>query len=427
MIRKLLPLSVKQFFFPFFEKRKIRILEKNQKEIVKQVQGKSRIKVAFLLINQSMWKYEKLYFLLKKDSRFEPVVFICPFTLYGSVIQEQEMEQAFENFKNKGYQVVKTKNENGIFLDIKKTFQPDLVFFSNPWNHSLPQYLIHNFLDVLTGYVPYGFKNSNLFQEHFNKQTQNYCWKFFLETSTHQKLAVQYSFRKGRNTVVTGFPGTDIFLDKTYQPKPVWKKQEKLKKRIIWAPHHSVSGDQKLLDYSTFMKYADFMLEIAERFKDQLQIAFKPHPSLRGTLNKNHIWGEERTTAYYNTWKNLPNGQLEEGEYIDLFLESDAMIHDSGSFLIEYFFVKKPVLYLINSEKSKEQYNELGKKALEHLPLGYSKQDILEFINQVLVGKDEFKEKRNLFFEKNLKPPHNQTASENIYQYICNQFNLPVT
>jgi len=77
------------------------------------------------------------------------------------------------------------------------------------------------------------------------------------------------------------------------------------------------------------------------------------------------------------------NTQLEEGEYDDLFLQSDAMIHDSGSFLAEYLYTQKPVLFLMK-DKSESNLNEFGLKALEACFKANSQIEIEEFIKSVL-------------------------------------------
>ena len=395
-------------------------IHKDQLEIARK---KEKIKVAFLLLNEAIWKYHRLYFLLKNDARFQPVVFVCPFIRYGDDIMKQEMETAYKKFNQKGYDVVKTINSEGEFLDIKKEFDPELVFFCTPWKHTLQDYTISNFSDRLTCYTHYGYSNGNLYHSDYNLRTQNHVWKFFLESDYHQELAKKHSARKGKNTVVTGYPGTDDFLDSEYEPKNPWKPQNCKKKRVIWAPHHTIPGnisEKNYLNYSTFLTHAELMQNIAKTYQDQIQFAFKPHPNLKGKLNEH--WGEEKTETYYNTWKNMPNCQLEEGDYVDLFLTSDAMIHDCSSFLPEYLFVSRPVLYLVDRDDFSEEYNDLGKKALNVIPLGKTEKDIYEFIeNTILNGNDTYKEKRSRFFEDYLRPAGTGFASDNIYHHLLKE------
>lgn len=389
------------------------------KQALVDVAKKEKIKVAFFLIYESIWKYEKLYFLLEKDDRFDPVVFVCPFKTYGQKIMYEEMNRTFQSFKNKGYTVFNTLKDDGTFIDVKFEFKPDLVFFTNPWNHTISKYLIDNFLDTLTCFVPYSFNSSNLYQYNYNIRMHNFCWMVFVETSYHKRLSEIHSLRKGDNFVVTGYPGIDNLIDKTYQPSKAWRSMGKSVKKIIWAPHHTIPGCQNALNYSTFLLYADFMLEIAQENQDKIQICFKPHPNLKGKLSNQEIWGVKKTEEYYQKWANLPNGQIAEGDYIDLFLESDAMIHDSSSFLLEYLYTQKPVMFLISHEEVKQQFNELGKKALEVIDLGYTKKDILKFVDEVVINdRDLIKEQRYKFYNDYLRLIDKKTASENIYNNL---------
>jgi CDP-glycerol glycerophosphotransferase (TagB/SpsB family) len=91
---------------------------------------------------------------------------------------------------------------------------------------------------------------------------------------------------------------------------------------------------------------AELMLELAQAYKDRIQIAFKPHPSLITQLYQHPDWGKERADDYYARWQQMENTQLETGGYVDLFMTSDAMIHDSGSFVVEYLYANRPVMFV---------------------------------------------------------------------------------
>src|SRR5699024_10382623 len=96
----------------------------------------------------------------------------------------------------------------------------------------------------------------------------------------------------------------------------------------------------------------------------------------------------------------------------------DAMIHDSGAFLIEYFYINKPVMFLISSEKVKEEFNKIGREALSLIYKGYSQSDIINFVNKVLNNKDSNEQKRKEFFDKIIKLTKKLSETENIYNYI---------
>jgi CDP-glycerol glycerophosphotransferase (TagB/SpsB family) len=161
------------------------------------------------------------------------------------------------------------------------------------------------------------------------------------------------------------------------------------------------------------------MFEIAEKYKNKIQIAFKPHPLLKSKLSKPEVWGKQITDDFYTKWNEMENGQLNEADYIDLFMTSDAMIHDSATFITEYLVTLKPVMYLIHDDDIINRFNEIGKIAFAKHYHGRNKEQIESFIfNVVLEGIDIMKEERAWFVNKYVKPPYGQTASINIFNYI---------
>jgi len=425
-IKKHLPTSIKRIikiilrgtldYINFYKNR----YKSSYESALNKVKDKKKLKVAFLLIHESVWKYEKIYSLMSEDENFDPIVIVCPYIVYGDEVMRHDMEIAYKAFYDKGYCVVKSFDEKtNSWLDIKSTIKPDIVFFTNPWNLTRAEYQIENFLDTLTFYVPYGFKNSYLYQAHFNQPMQNLVWKFFVETPIHKELAIKYSKNKGKNVEVLGYPGMDDLLDSVTPTQDPWIIKDPNIKRVIWSPHHTIPGHGAPLDYSTFLDYCDFMLEIAQVYKDKIQIAFKPHPILKAKLSLDTVWGKEKTEAYFDKWNSLENTFLAEGGYVALFHNSDAIINDSGSFTVEYLYTGKPMAFLIRDDTVLNRFNEVGKMALEHTYLTRSPGEVMHFINHVILNEEDYKrEARNQFFQNYIKPPHGKSASDNIFLYI---------
>jgi CDP-glycerol glycerophosphotransferase (TagB/SpsB family) len=148
-----------------------------------------------------------------------------------------------------------------------------------------------------------------------------------------------------------------------------------------------------------------------------VQFAFKPHPVLKFRLL--NLWGAERTESYYRQWQTLPNTQLEEGYYNDLFLTSDAMIHDSITFTAEYIYTRKPVLFTVRDSSMENCWNEFGDKAFNLHYRAYSESDIENFINDaVLNGNDPKAADRTAFYSEYLYPKDGIMPSEKIYNIL---------
>ena len=162
------------------------------------------------------------------------------------------------------------------------------------------------------------------------------------------------------------------------------------------------------------------MLRMAKKYSDSIQIAFKPHPVLRNKLNE--YWGKERTDEYYKEWDSGENTFFENGEYVDLFLTSDAMIHDSGSFLIEYLYLDKPVMRTDNGQPLQNEFNDFALSCLDHYYQGKTEDEVEKFIKMVIDGEDEKKEPRRKFLTENLLPYNRRLPSDNIYDFLVNEF-----
>ncbi len=412
-IKSFIPSFLKEWIKKVAFGRKLNKIQEAQRSELNRIRNKEKIRVVFLLIHETVWKYEGLYRLMEQDERFEPVVVVCPYTNDGEDTLFREMNQAFAAFKKKEYNVFKTfDDKNRKWIDIKSEFKPDIVCFTNPWNLTKNDYQIENFLDKLTCFVPYGYETTYNVKAYYDKPIHNFCWLYFLESGIHKSYSIKYSKNSGANTEVTGYPGIDFVYKAKEEIKTPWRTD---KKRIIWAPHHTISDKY---NYSTFLEYSDIFFKIAKKYSDRIEIALKPHPLLRDKLS-NNFWGQVKTDDYFKSWTRLPNTILSEGSYEDLFMTSDALIHDCGSFLIEYLATLKPSLFLRRDLNVDHRMNEAGSMALSAHYKGDNIQDIENFIEEVVLnGKDEMNQSRENVFTKIVKPPNNNTASFNIYNEI---------
>ena len=163
------------------------------------------------------------------------------------------------------------------------------------------------------------------------------------------------------------------------------------------------------------------MLQMAEEYKGKVQFVFKPHPMLKEKLYKIDSWGVERTDKYYDGWESLPNGSFVNGNYVDLFMTSDALIHDCSSFTAEYLYVNKPVMFLSKKERI-QQFNVFADACFKVHYHGASITDIESFIDNVINGVDPMLEERTKFINAQLIPKSNETVAGTIYRELCKIF-----
>jgi hypothetical protein len=404
--------------------KRIKTARKLQAKAVSSLQHKEKVKVAFFIMYLDSWKYDYLYQLMEKNPTFDPVILLCPVINFDRAHMLETMEEAYVHFKGKGYHVIKSYNEQAdTYVDARKEINPDIIFYQTPYYGQIDnRYFITEFFDKLTCYVPYAIDTINNFSFCYNHPFHNYLWRFFLPTQYHLKYVKEISYCKGDNGLVTGYPGVDFYLDSQYKANDVWKIKDRSLKRIIWAPHHTMTANEPI-HFSCFLFYYQTMLDMADKYKDKIQIAFKPHPLLRSKLNR--LWGKEKTDNYYAAWDALPNGMFTDGLYSDLFMTSDAIIHDSGSFIAEYLYTCKPAMRTDNPKQVLNEFNDFGLDCLDCYYHAKNAEDIERFIvDVVLNGNDPMKGKRINFFETKLKSPSGVMASQYIIDYLSDTLGL---
>lgn len=375
---------------------------------VKCMRRKPVINIIFVISELGMWKTENLYQAMLAHPRFNPVLRVIP------TPENPKAKQTVIDYLEKKDYDYRALNKD---TPLQHGFKTDIIFYQKPYYsvYFKAQRFDRN-LNTLFCFVTYGVHNI-MSDFTCNHLMHNIAWQYYFENDSCAIEMADYMNNRGRNIVVTGIPLFDRFRKSKECYHYDWKPQECVKKRIIYAPHFSFEPDS-ILHYSTFLKNGDFMLEMAQKYANEVQFVFKPHPLLQPTLYR--YWGKEKTDAYYAAWENLDNGQVEMGQYDDLFMTSDAMIHDCSSFTNEYMFTCNPVMYLLhdNSNSHSSNLNTFTQKAFGLHYKGLTHDDIELFIRNVIDGKDALLDQRMEYYDEFLKPLNGKTSVENIMEAI---------
>lgn len=396
----------------YFYKRKVG-------KLVEKAKSHDRIKVVFFVINISMWKLDKLFQLLLDDPRFEPYVVSYLYPTDPEDTHKKLQKAMKEYFDKRGFPFIESHNfDTGSWFDLK-AFAPDLIFYAQPYNKGFSRYrLKHFWRSSLLCYIPYCV-NLELWPSLYNVLYLNLCWRFYCGTESNKAYVSKLLYNRGEGVTPVGdtiFGEMGLRQDLRWD----WKQADTAIKRVIWAPHHSVLS-KDTLSCSTFCEIADSMLEMARKHEGKVQFAFKPHPRLKTKLYTIEGWGKEKTDWYYEQWEQLPNTILADGSYIDLFLTSDAMIHDCASFLCEYLYTCKPVMFVARKKgkffgEFTDLGNSLANECMKLHTIGYTQEDINGFIENVLAGTDPLAEERVAFKSTVLQANKGEDVFERIYE-----------
>lgn len=375
--------------------------------LVQKMRAKDRVVVLFLLDSLSAWKTESLYLAMAAHQRFEPRIALTP------TLDAADSARLRAYLAEKGYPF----SETGGRGDLRGA---DIVFYQKPYAFFTERFGTAFWRNPLTLclYVDYAFHTTQT-RWNLNLPLLNAAWKVFFENQMCADGAAPLMDNGGRNSCVTGLPMQDELLRAADGLPDPWKPCRPGMRRIIYAPHHSVEDDGGL-NYSTFLELGDAMIDVARRHTSDIQFAFKPHPLLRGKLEK--IWGRQRTDEYYNAWATMENTQLADGKYTALFFHSDAMVHDCSSFIVEYLFTRRPCLYLVKKGRHSEIDTDFARQAYNLHYHAITADDVEKFLSEVVLdGEDPMRLERETFFANELTPPNGRTASENIIREILGE------
>lgn len=375
------------------------------KAIRKSYLNGNKIKVGFSVVFDSVFPSRPIFEKMCNMDEFDPYIIVTP-NVSGTLKRQRELFEKTYSSLVQDYgkdRIIKAYDiPSDTYLELKSEYS--ILFFSNPYKELVhPYHEIEYFLNrpVLPIYVSYGFAALSYWEEVVAKDFYNYLWKACVETPSNLKHLKKVQAIKGKNGVVTGYIKADGLANVVPTPRD--------RKRILICPHHTVWG-WKPLNISNFLTYSELFVELPKMYPD-VDFVFRPHPLLVDNLRNHKIWTQEQIDDYFVRMLESPNITYDtSGDYYQQFVDSDAMIHDCGSFIGEYLYTEKPCCYMIKSEE--ETYKglvPLGQQCMDQYYHAKSKEDIIDFIENVVIkGNDPMKAQREAFVKNELKAnyPH---------------------
>ncbi len=388
-----------------------------------RVQKGEKVRVQYLVNMPSMFPAKRLMEQMLQDDTFEVELYVIPDVRFGDEEMLRILKDTYAELVAQ-YPFVKYAvdfDENGITEYHHVSEGADLVCYPSPYDVSYspynPYYAVRK--GILSFHINYGFFRSKYDRLIYRMDNYSNFWKVFLETDINLQEYKAYGNCLGYNAEVVGYAKMDEMQDYLEAcPK------NRARKKIIVAPHHSVEGGTNhVLALSNFVEYADFFLGLYAAYPE-VDFVFRPHPVLFTVLRRPKQWGEEKVQEYLDKIAALPNVEYSTGgNYLQTFAESDGIIQDCGSFLVEYFYTGKPCCYMLKSpEDIENKFSDLGKECLENCYVAYNKEAIREFMEEVIAkGNDPKAEGRARFAREEVMKnfPH---VTERILQSLKSAF-----
>lgn len=355
-----------------------------------------KFKVGFIVMYDDIFPAEPIFLKMCNNKLFEPEIIVI--NLYGGATINYSQQKISENYE-KSYRALYDRYGN----KVKRGYEPeidkyidlvddkyDFIISTEAYYHLChPYFLPSHFFktDTLHILIHYGIFMTQNILKTVSTVLYSSFWKVYVENSLILEAIKERAVLKGRNVYAAGYPRMDALEDIHID------KSDRL--CIMIAPHHGSIPNAVEGKPANIVKYADFFLTLPERYPN-IDFIFRPHPYTIDALKSFFNWKDEDVESYISKLKSYPNVIYSEHEnHLKHFVKSDAIIHDCGSFLIEYLYTKKPCCYFFWEkdylDHCDKYFNVQGQAALEHYYHAVSEEDIIDFIDKIVINKNDYK------------------------------------
>lgn len=376
MDRRMNIMNIKIRYLEYQKKREI-VLEKLRKE-------KRKLRVCFLVSENEKWNAQTLYDAMEKSENFYPFVVVTE-----KSDATRSLQHHIKFFKNccKNVEIGFDERTNRS-IDLK-SFNPDIIFYQQPWYIHENQSPVHMLDCALSYYFSYSIGDVPTNLQKHPKDFYPALQKYFVFSEEDKNQCVDICDCLDLNTSVVGHPKLDVYNN--------YEEKDFSKKYVIYAPHHSL--DDFSLHYSTFDWNGKYILEWAKSHPE-LNWVFKPHPQLRRILLYTNLMTKDEIERYYQAWADL-GIYYDDGNYFDLFKNSKCLITDCGSFLTEYFPTKNPVIHLRNPKGT--DYSATNKIIMQTYYDTWDIGQLRSYLDDILLNGNDPKREERLSLLKKLK------------------------
>ncbi len=309
---------------------------------------------------------------------------------------------------------------NNKWYDLKKE-KPDYIFIQRPYDNYLPQEYHISSLKQYSKicYIPYAFELMNLrnvaMPDFFVKSidmffcTQNEEYNYCKTIIKNANDGIQ------RYVYDIGYPSLYNIVKKAKEYNSAFSKIDKKNNfNVIWTPRWTI--DDKLFKTS-FFEYKDKIIKYVKKQKN-INFIFRPHPLAFENFIKEKLMTKMQVKNYLDQFKNSNMYYDNSSEYYYTFAESDVLITDFSSIIIEYFIFNKPIIYCYSKNENETDFMKNLKECFYCVENWDELKNILEKLKS---GNDPLKKKRENVLKEILKK-YEEDVSLNIICKIKENF-----
>ena len=326
------------------------------------ITGGESLRIAFIIHQLQTWNsVQSIYNAAVSDSECEVIVLYVP-----NIDKQKRYVCLNEDEEQKEIGFFNKRNIEAIFAFDKiadrwynlKNWKPDYVLYTRPYNSEYPELYTSNQVCKYSKvcYIPYGYPmldtairhsyNATFLLTTYRVFSPNMLRKQVCEKMYHPFIQIHQELFQ-----CLGYPRLDLLDICTFN-----NKSNREKYRITWFPRWTSEKDNLDRKIGNFKKYYKDFLKFAYDNKEYL-ITIRPHPKMFNHYIESNILTNEEVSEF-KIECNKNNIVIDQSEdYIDTIKQTDILVSDYTSLLIEVIALNKPIIYC----DTEEGLNEEGK------------------------------------------------------------------
>ena len=372
--------------------------------------GSKKIKVGFLVQLKEVWdKQAPVYEKLCSDDRFTVSLLVVPPPGDSTSTYSFEKYETLLTFLKSKYPVADIRKAYDKHWSDLSSMGFDYIFYPRMWDSELPpEYRTKEVIKFAkTCYIPYG-AGGNVYDKQFY-----YKRSFFLSlyinfcNSIEEINSIPTS--RYKHNVFLGIPLLDCAIVRQQHIDAQNSKSNN--NSILWTPRWTF---EEMFGGTTFYAYKDKILSLKTKMPN-INLTLRPHPlTFKNALEIGKMT-EREIEDYKNSVKQ--HGALFDTNAMigDTFRQTDILITDYSSVILEFFLSGKPVIYCTKTNIS---FDENYKKMIQGCYIAENWEQIEITVQKLLNGEDNLKAARMSIIE-DIKKQH-LGATERIVNFLVN-------
>lgn len=377
-------------------------IRRHKKRIRKKLARGESVNVVFLAQFPEMWNSEKsVYKAMKQDSRFAVTVYAVPKRSNAENDQLFQENPAYGFFQQEGIPAIDAM-AGGAFRPIED--RADFIFVQRPYDGNMPTCYHLNALSKkgLVCYIPYFGSTTNgalMTEIEFNPGILSWHYAIFADCEdSYQFISgwkTRHRFTKNKKVYNIGFPRFDLIT-------PASGSSKERRDTFLWLPRWALKEFDPKRGNSHFLDYVEVLLQYFDAHRD-LKLIIRPHPLMFSNFVKHGAMTAEEVRTMKERVAKMENVSFDENlDYLITFEQTDFLIADMTSLLLEFFCTGKPIIRTCDSLKPGALTSD-AEKMVATFYMVLNAEQLISAIDDVSAGNDKYQSEREAIIRESFK------------------------